>query len=357
MVRICPRCRATVERSFLCPACGGQTIDANPAAQPNSAAAATLGPIERATFGGGTMVGLLVAQGLYYAARNLTIAYLLATAGAAAEAAFWHDSGGQAAEQALQVVALIAGGMIAGAGHRQSVAAGAALGVANSVLLSAMLVLLRRPPSETVLYGQPILHAVIGAVAGFVGQGIWQPAPDLAPLPRVSRKGAEVLSIVLPEHVDLPEIEPLPWGRILLGTVIGVAGTMWARTVLALVLTDTSAQELVQSQYVTWALTILAQALGGAIAGVNTRNGFQYGFWVGMLTGATIMVLLSAAEMRLPTNEALASVFGLSLPEGSPAAAMFQAGQALVLGVAGGWLGGLILPRMARKRRIAGGAA
>jgi hypothetical protein len=90
---------------------------------------------------------------------------------------------------------------------------------------------------------------------------------------------------------------------------------------------------------------------------MNTRNGFQYGFWVGMLSGATIMVLLSAAEMRLPTNEALTGVFGLALPEGSPAAAMFHAGQALVLGVAGGWLGGLILPRMARKRRVGRGAA
>src|SRR5439155_24965860 len=128
------------------------------------------------------------------------------------------------------------------------------------------------------------------------------------------------LTVVLPDVTESPDAEPLPWGRILLGAMIAAGGTMWARLVLSFVLADSGAAELLQSQFITWELTVVAQVLGGVVAGSNTRNGFQYGFWVGMLSAAAIMVLLSAADMRLPTNEALSAIFGLPLPEGSPAA-------------------------------------
>jgi hypothetical protein len=350
MVRTCPRCRTTVERAFLCPGCGGQTVaaeGAGPAAPSVTAGVA----VDRPTFGGGILVGLLVAQSLYYAARNLAVAVLLGTGGPAAEAEFWLSAGGSAAEQVLQALALFAGGLIAGAGHAQSVAAGGALGVANSLLLSGMLVVLQRTPSEILLYAQPVLHAFVGAASGFVGQRIWQPAPDLSALPRVSRKGEEVLSVALPEYEVIEDAEPLPWGRILLGTVLAVGGTIWARLVLSFVLADSGAGALLQSQFITWELTVVSQVLGGIVAGANTRNGFQYGFWVGMFSGGAIMLLLSAADMTLPTNEALSAIFGLPLPPGSSTAVVFQAGQALVLGLVGGGLGSLILPRIVKKRR------
>ena len=174
---------------------------------------------------------------------------------------------------------------------------------------------------------------------------------------RPSRKGAEALSVVLPEVDELPEVEPLPWGRILLGSIIAVGGTMWARMVLNFVLTGSGAHELIQSQFITWELTIVAQIIGGGMAGSNTKNGVQYGFWVGMLSAGAIVLLISSGEVQLPTNEALGMIFGLNLPQGSPAAVVFQAGQALLLGITGGWLGSLILPRMTKKRRLGRGEA
>src|SRR5262245_9287766 len=156
MARVCPRCGVAVARGFLCPTCGIKTVETEP-----SSAALTPSSIERPNFAGGVFIGLLVAQALYYAARNLATAYLLGTRGAAAEAAFWHDVNGQILVQIMQAATLFIGGMLAGAGHSQSVAAGAALGVANSLLLSMMLLLLRHNPTEIVLYGQPVLHAVI----------------------------------------------------------------------------------------------------------------------------------------------------------------------------------------------------
>jgi hypothetical protein len=350
MARVCPRCGATAARGFLCPTCGIKTIETD------SSATLTPAAIERPTFAGGLFIGLLVSQALYYAARNLATAYLLGTRGAAEEAAFWHDANGQILAQMMQGVTLFIGGMLAGAGHSQSVAAGAALGVANSVLLSMMLVLLKHNPTEMMLYAQPVVHAVIGAAGGFFGHRVWQPVPQLAPL-RPSRKGEETLSVRLPEVDELPDFEPLPWIRILLGAIVAVGGTMWARTILNFALFGSGTQELVQSQFITLALTVVFQLIGGGIAGSNTRNGFQYGFWVGMLTAGAIVVLISSAGMPLPTNEALGTIFGLELPHGSPPAVVFQAGQALLLGIVGGWLGGLILPRLSRRRRLGGAEA
>jgi len=351
MARVCPRCGATVARGFLCTTCGIKTIETE-----SSAAALTPAAVERPNFAGGVLIGLLVSQALYYASRNLATAYLLGTRGAMEEAAFWQSAGGQMITQVLQGVTLFIGGLLAGAGHSQSIAAGAALGVANSILLSMMLLLLKHHPSEMILYGQPVLHAMIGALGGFFGHHVWQPAPQLAP-PRPSRKGEEPLSVQLPEVDELPDVEPLPWLRILLGSIVAVGGTMWARTALGFVLSGSGVQELVQSQFITFALTVVAQLVGGGIAGSNTRNGFQYGFWVGILSAGAIVLLISSADVPLQTNEALGMIFGLDLPHGSPAAVVFQAGQALLLGIVGGWLGSLILPRMSRRRRLGGGEA
>jgi hypothetical protein len=351
MARVCPRCGAAVARGFLCPTCGIKTIETE-----SSVAALTPAAVEKPNFAGGVFIGLLVTQALYYASRNLATAYLLGTRGAAEEAAFWQSADGQIVVQVLQGITLFIGGMLAGAGHSQSIAAGAALGVTNSVLLSMMLMLLKQHPTEMILYAQPVIHAVIGAAGGFLGHRVWQPCPKLAPL-RPSRKGEEALSVVLPEVDELPDVEPLPWGRILLGSIIAVCGTMWARMVLGFALSGSGVQELVQSQFITLALTIVAQLIGGGIAGSNTRNGFQYGFWVGMLSAGAIVLLISSADVSLPTNEALGTIFGLDLPHGSPAAVVFQAGQALLLGIVGGWFGSLILPRMTRRRRLGGGEA
>ena len=74
-----------------------------------------------------------------------------------------------------------------------------------------------------------------------------------------------------------------------------------------------------------------------------------------MLSAGAIVLLISSADVALPTNEALGTIFGLQLPQGSPAAVVFQAGQALLLGIIGGWFGSLILPRITRRRRLGRG--
>ena len=95
----------------MCPGCGIAT-DARPvpAAADESASA------------GGWVVGLVLAQGLYYALRHLANAWLLAQGAGVTEAAFWDDRfAGLLTAQGLQAMALFAGGMLAAAGRRHPV--------------------------------------------------------------------------------------------------------------------------------------------------------------------------------------------------------------------------------------------
>ena len=103
MVRVCPRCRGTTP-DLLCPQCGVRTADADapPAAGPAA------GDEPPAT---GLLVGLLLAQGLYYALRHLATAWLLAS-GTMPEAEFWGSFRGLITLQGLQMVALLVGGIV-----------------------------------------------------------------------------------------------------------------------------------------------------------------------------------------------------------------------------------------------------
>src|SRR4051794_16307994 len=128
MDRLCPRCRGMTPH-LLCPKCGVRTADAD---APATAVVRT----EDGSPIGGFLVGLLLAQGLYYAVRHLAVAWLLATGDPAGEADFWDRSfAGFVTAQALQGVALLIGSMFASAGRHQGLVLGAGLGFVNAILL------------------------------------------------------------------------------------------------------------------------------------------------------------------------------------------------------------------------------
>src|SRR5436305_14238582 len=119
MDRVCPRCRGATPH-MLCPRCGVRTDDASTAAMP------AIPMTDDTSSVGGLLVGLLLAQGLYYAFRHIAVAWLLFTGDPAREADFWDRSlAGLVTLQALQAAALLAGGMVATAGRHHGVAVGA----------------------------------------------------------------------------------------------------------------------------------------------------------------------------------------------------------------------------------------
>src|SRR5262249_20263663 len=160
---------------FLCPRCGVRTDDVEAAAPGPAVLAAE--PVDRLSLATGLLVGLLLAQGLYYALRHLMAALLLAPGDLQAEAEFWAGPQGLLMQQLAQALALLVGSMVAAAGQRRGWAVGAVVGLANALLLNGMLTLIGRPPDDLIRYGLPLVHAGLGAVGGLLGCRIWQPAP------------------------------------------------------------------------------------------------------------------------------------------------------------------------------------
>jgi hypothetical protein len=350
MLRVCPRCRGT-SRHFLCPHCGIRTDDAEGSGAFGKALP-TVRPPDGPSLGGGLLIGLLLAQGLYYALHHLGSAVLLAGGDAAAEAAYWGSFDGLIVQQAMQAVTLLLGGMIAAAGQRHGLAVGAGVGGLNALLAIGLRLAAREPTDELFLYGQPVLHAFVGAIGGVIGSRLWQPAPQLPPLAAENRYGNEMLTTVLPDRPSDVTVEPLPWGRMLIGIGVAVGGTLGARMIrdLVVVASGGTGHEMQQSQFITWEITLVAQLIGGAIAGANTRGGVSCGFWVGLPSAGLLLLANSLTDIPTQAHVVPAWLLGLPVPEGSTAAFVIQAVQALALCVLGGWLGGLILPSALARR-------
>jgi hypothetical protein len=285
-----------------------------------------------------------LAQGLYYALWHLASAWLLAQGGEAAKADYWDNQfAGLLTVQALQAVALFVGAMLAAAGRKRGLLIGASLGIVNAVLLIIVPVVSRRPTDELIWYVQPVLHAFVGAIGGAVGSRVWQPAPELPPLVGDGRAGREILTTILPERPAENFVESVPWLYIIAGIAVAVGGTLCARPIrdMVVVAGGGKGREMEQSLFITWEITLIAQIIGGGVAGAGKRGGPMYGFWVGLPAAIILVVVQATAAIRVAAVPAW--LIGIAANEGN-AALFIQGIQALLLGALGGWLGSLILP-------------
>lgn len=352
MQRVCTRCGAVATNQFLCPTCGRRTVDAGS----GDARDVDLSG-EALTFGGGLLVGLVVCQGLTYALRHLAIAGLLWHAGPEDALAFWTTLPGMIVQQIAQGVALLIGGMLAGAGQKRGLTVGATLGAINAVLLIGLQLLARQRPAEIVLYAQPLLHAILGGIAGMLGAVIWQPSPDLREL-EATTKSPDLLTTTLPPIREITTPEPLPWGRLFVGTAVAVIGALGAGLIRDLVMAAGGSRggyEMQQSQFITWQIAVMAMIVGGAIAGSTTRGGALYGFWVGILAAGLLVVMAATVEVRLQLSVIAGWFLGAQVPDGSPASLAFQGVQTVLAGTLGGWLGSLIMPAAPVRKRYESG--
>jgi hypothetical protein len=337
MDRLCPRCRGTTA-DLLCPRCGVRTTD-------STASVPTSTSFDPTFSAGGWLIGLLLAQGLYYALWHIASAWLLAEGGESAKNEFWDNSfAGLLTVQALQALALFAGAMLGAAGRKHGLLAGASLGLVNAVLLIGLPLVSRRPMEDLIWYVQPVLHVFVGAVGGAIGSRVWQPAPVLPPLAGDGRSARGLLTTILPDESTIVFDEPIPWLLIAGGIVVAVGGTLGARLIrdFVVVAGGGKGREMAQSLFITWEITLIAQLIGGAMAGAGSRGGLMFGFWVGLPAAIILVVIQATAAVHGPAVPAW--LVGAAVTEGSPAALVIQGVQALVLGALGGWLGSLVLP-------------
>jgi hypothetical protein len=242
----------------------------------------------------------------------------------------WTSISGLLFLQTVQIVALTAGGVLAGGGQQRGATLGALVGAWNGVL-SVLLDPILHPnfvPMLTplTLVGVPLVHIAFGSLGGWIGYSIWKPVrPTLAPkgTPLVRKRG--VARIHAPLFAGR-----VAWFRVALGSVFAAAGYMTATMIFNFII-DFSSGKLAsdgfwQDRVVTWEIQALAVLVGGGLAGYNTANGLKQGLFVGLAASAWLMCVLFGASRMTPEQTALTVVgcFGLCL--------------------AGGWFGSQLFP-------------
>jgi hypothetical protein len=338
MAMICPQCQGAFSQRLQCPTCG---VRLEYHAIPRAAAAA--GP-ERSRAWQQTpwariLIGLLLAQGLYYGLVHLCKAGLLVVDDQAARGV-WVTLAGLLVLQGLQALGLLVGGALAGAGQRHALLYGGIVGVWNGVIFIVLQFHNAELFNPVALYGQPVLQTAFGAIGGLAGSLIWRPLPLLGMAP-----ARDAGPIVRQGKSRGFFAGPIAWARVLAGAALAVAGATWATVILDLVVAagegHLSIDSHVQAHLVTWEITALAMFVGSALAGATTTNGLKQGGCVGVATAAMLVAFRLGSKHLLLDDLAL------------------NAASALVICLVGGWFGSQLFPPISpyAQRKRFGGAA
>jgi hypothetical protein len=330
MAMVCPQCNGTFEQRLQCPNCSVRLLYQ---ASSRRRDAGGLAPDDswQQTPWGRIIVGLLLAQGIFYVLHELLKAGFLAAGEEGA--AIWHTLAGQLILQALQAIGVLTAGILVGAGQRQGFVYGVVLGIWNGVLFILVQAWSGQPLTVTTLLGQPILQAAVGLAGGLAGSIVWRPLPQLL-LPSGPR--SRVLQPVRRKTRQFTG--PVAWARVLGGTAVGVGGVIWANVILEYVLHASEGKlnldSQLQAQLVTWEICALALFSGACLAGSNQRNGMMQGLCVGAGAGSILMG------------------FGLASATVPAHLLMFTVTMAIPIGILGGWFGGQLLPPLVRVKRL-----
>lgn len=335
MAMVCSQCATIHEQCLQCPGCGIRLeyhdIRQRPARVPTRWQYNPPGRI---------LIGLLLSQGLFYGLYNLTTGLLLAFSPSEQSPDETMAFNGLILTQVLQAIALLAGGLLAGSGQQNGALLGAIVGVWNGVLAGLALRSPGLPFSNMVIFGQPLLHTLLGALAGWAGSIFWKPLPSAEPVKQAATNRKTAPRRRMPVFAG-----PVTWPRVILGTILAVSGTLSA-TVLFKLLMRFGEDGLIGTgtvfdQLILWEIKALALIAGGALAGFNMHNGPKQGLCVGIAT----TVILAGVQLRL-TDRWLELIAFLLV-------------SSLCLCLVGGWFGSQLLPPLVpyKRRRHLGPAS
>jgi hypothetical protein len=328
MAMVCPKCNEAFEQRLHCPKCNVHLVYNAAAKHVKKVAENDSGGKWMQTAGGRLLLGVLLAQGLYFGLHRLLSAGLLAANDSNMQGV-WSSVFGVVLIQVLQAAGLLIGGAVAGAGFRRGTFLGMLVGVASGAISFFFRSDLDPEATTTVaVFGQPLLQAVFGAMGGFVGSSIWRPARIVEDPRKADLAKPKVGPAQKPSRARFTG--PISWIRVLVGTGLAVAGSLYATTLLRMVM-DASNGKLgvdtyLQADLITWEIKAIAMVLGAAIAGSGRDNGIKQGFLVGLLVGVIQLgIFLGTGAGTLES-----SILAITV--------------ALALGLVGGWFGGQMFP-------------
>jgi hypothetical protein len=325
---VCPQCHKQYELRVQCPSCDVRLHHSLPGAERRI-------DIEQPdrwqqTPWGRIIVGVLLAEGLYFGLHQLCTAVILGIMQENSNDS-WGTLVGLVISQALQGACLILGGTLAGAGQRRGFAMGAMVGAWTGIIFVVTNHLEKTMPNPVALYGLPVLQIASGALGGCLGAMIWKPMPSFDAL-----LGNALNVTPGPKRLS-PLAGPIAWARVFLGAGLTVVGAQSANLILQFVLDNSKGtlniESHLQAQLVTWEITGLAMLVGSAVAGATTFNGLKQGLAVG-IAAAAILTFMRLSAPNLPIQSYL-----------------YVALASIGLGGLGGWFGGQLFPPVYRVRR------
>jgi DNA-directed RNA polymerase subunit RPC12/RpoP len=336
MAMVCPQCKEIFEQRLQCPTCnvrllyksGGPAAKAKKAEQNGKWMQSSPGRL---------LLGIVIAQGLYFGLRKLCTAGLLVIENPDIHGV-WAMPFGVILAHSMQALGLLIGGTLAGAGYRRGTVLGLIVGLASAAISLFIQPEGGQDMSAMSLY---LAQPIIGALGGFLGCTIWKP---IAP----SKQAEGVVGDKKPPTTTDPAYPakfsgPISWLRVLVGSAVAIAGVMYAKNILNFVL-ETSDGKLavetnVQGELVIWEIKGIIMLFGGAIAGSGTVNSLKQGLCVGLLVGVIQMGMFLGGGIGTLEASILVVVGGL------------------VLGFVGGWFGGQLFPAYAGRNAAKFGPA
>jgi hypothetical protein len=253
----------------------------------------------------------------------------------------WKDESGFFLWQGLQVVALLLGGILAGAGQKGGWQYGGFIGLANGFISLLQLAPYKPSVPDVYLYAQPFLYVVVGMTASLLGAVLWPPltiasSEDLRK-PKIKQRPLwQTLRIMF----DLRNFK-VHWVKSLVCAGIAAVGLYYLPDGYHWVVNKAGLDTYlgkynIRSEYVLSVLTWLWVFLVAMVAGASTYHGWVQGIWVGLISAAAFAVisLLPGPRQKLHAGELPALLATL-----------------VALGVAGGSFGSRLLPPVIKGKR------
>lgn len=336
MAMVCPQCNTTYEQRWLCPQCETRLLFHDARRHAGSSTKQSVPWRQRPW--GRFLVGLVLAQGLFYGLRHFVTAGMLLIGGREAVEQMGTGPAGVLFLQGLQMFALFAATFLAAAGQQRAAFLGGMIGAWNGVVSV-------RLPSDPLQVqtliaslGQPLLQAVMGAVAGWCSSAIWKPLPETNVVEALRPRSRRSL-----DRRKNPFSGPVAWVRVAIGVSLAVAGSLTAAMILEKILElgqgRLGTADDLQDQLITFEIKALAVLLSAAFAGATTNNGLKQGFCVGL---ASTVILIGIEMNYVDRWLQIAGYTSLA---------------AFSLSLAGGWFGSQLFPPIlhgSRGRKLGG---
>ena len=328
---VCSRCSNHFEPGRPCPRCGAPS----PVAVPGTSAPLGQGPRWQQTVPGRLLIGLVLAQGLFYGLRHLLTGVLLATE--EVETDLWADPRNVFLLTSIQLFAVFVGGVFAGSGQRFGSFLGLLVGVWNGVFAALMA---QNPAGDLAALGfftQPLLQAGPGLVGGVIGSMVWRPILH-TPTTFLRPTAKKAATRSAPMFAG-----PIAWGRVLFGCAAVVLASLYATKLFDRII-ELSGNKIgtgddFQDRLITWEIKAFLVLLGAVLAGAATKNGLKQGLVVGLFASSILI------GMQAPRSQSLLPLI------------VFTFSGTVGLCLIGGWFGGQLFPHLMSRHRPTSGSA